>query len=78
MHQFDDVAIHSAEAESLTTGNNRETVTFLSDEEITLKPHRKWKANEYTVQATQVRISSCLFVVLNFKSVYQEIFFLPR
>lgn len=54
MHQFDDVAIHSAEAESLTTGNNRETVTFLSDEEITLKPHRKWKANEYTVQATQV------------------------
>jgi glyoxylase-like metal-dependent hydrolase (beta-lactamase superfamily II) len=54
LSQFDDVAIHASEAEALKTGNNQETITFLTDEEIAIKPHEKWVAKEYAVQATAV------------------------
>ena len=55
LRYFPDVAIHSAEADALAEGNNRECVTFLSDEEISLKPDSQWRANQYHVQPTMVR-----------------------
>lgn len=54
LRYFSDVAIHSAEADALKEGNNREAVTFLSDEEISRKPDPKWKANQYRIQPTKV------------------------
>jgi len=54
LRYFSDVAIHTAEADSLVNGNNRDCVTFLSDDEITLKPDPNWKAKQYQVQPTKV------------------------
>ena len=55
LRYFSDVGIHSVEADSLVNGNNRDCVTFLSDEEISIKPDPSWKANQYRVLPTKVR-----------------------
>jgi len=54
LRYFSDVAIHSAEADALKEGNNREAVTFLSDEEISYRPDSKWRANQYRIVPTKV------------------------
>jgi len=54
LRYFDDVGIHSAEADALKAGNNRDTVTFLADDEISFKPSKRWKAAEYHVHPTKV------------------------
>jgi len=54
LRHFSDVGIHSAEADALICGDNREAVTYLTDEEIPTKPDPKWKANQYRVQPTPV------------------------
>lgn len=47
LHQFENFAIHSLEANAIRRGDNFETVTFISDSEIPAPPHEKWRASEF-------------------------------
>ncbi|XP_067824755.1 acyl-coenzyme A thioesterase MBLAC2-like [Heptranchias perlo] len=53
LHHFERVAVHRAEAGALSRGDNFETVTWLSDDEITRAPEPGWRAGGYRVQAVQ-------------------------
>lgn len=53
LYQFDRVAVHHAEAEALTRGDNFETVTWLSDSEVVRAPSPGWRARQFRVQAVQ-------------------------
>lgn len=53
LHQFQQVGVHSAEVEALSTGDNFEMVTWLSDREITEAPSPGWRARHYRVKAVQ-------------------------
>ncbi|XP_055489339.1 metallo-beta-lactamase domain-containing protein 2 isoform X2 [Leucoraja erinacea] len=50
LHHFDRVAVHRAEASALVHGDNYETVTWLSDAEISKAPQPGWKADTYRVK----------------------------
>lgn len=53
LYQFDQVAVHRAEAEALARGDNFETVTWLSDSEVVRAPSPGWRARQFRVQAVQ-------------------------
>ncbi|XP_067425354.1 acyl-coenzyme A thioesterase MBLAC2 [Emydura macquarii macquarii] len=53
LHQFDEVAVHSAEAGALLRGDNYETVTWLSDSEVVRPPSPGWSARQFRVQPVQ-------------------------
>lgn len=53
LYQFDQVAVHHAEAEALARGDNFETVTWLSDSEVVRAPSPGWRARQFRVQAVQ-------------------------
>ncbi|MBN3320362.1 MBLC2 protein, partial [Atractosteus spatula] len=53
LHQFRQVGVHRAEADALATGDNFETVTWLSDGEIVRAPTPGWRASEFRVQAVR-------------------------
>lgn len=53
LHQFQQVGVHSAEVDALANGDNFETVTWLSDREITVAPSPGWRARHYKVKAVQ-------------------------
>ncbi|EHB06618.1 Metallo-beta-lactamase domain-containing protein 2 [Heterocephalus glaber] len=53
LYQFDQVAVHHAEAEALARGDNFETVTWLSDSEVVRAPSPGWRARHFRVQAVQ-------------------------
>lgn len=53
LHQFPQVGVHSAEVDALANGDNFETVTWLSDREITVAPSPGWRARNYKVKAVQ-------------------------
>ncbi|XP_059193090.1 metallo-beta-lactamase domain-containing protein 2 [Centropristis striata] len=53
LHQFENVAIHSSEAEAMANGDNYEMVTLLTDKQITESPSPGWKAKDYKVKAVQ-------------------------
>ncbi|XP_040584790.1 metallo-beta-lactamase domain-containing protein 2 isoform X4 [Mesocricetus auratus] len=53
LYQFDQVAVHRAEAEALARGDNFETVTWLSDSEVVRAPSPGWRARQFRVQPVQ-------------------------
>lgn len=53
LHQFQQVGVHSAEVDALSSGDNFEMVTWLSDREITEAPSPGWRARHYKVKAVQ-------------------------
>lgn len=53
LHQFQQVGVHSAEVDALSSGDNFEMVTWLSDSEITEAPSPGWRARHYKVTAVQ-------------------------
>ncbi|XP_028605408.1 acyl-coenzyme A thioesterase MBLAC2 [Podarcis muralis] len=53
LHQFDEVAVHSAEARALRRGDNYETVTWLSDSEVVRQPSPGWSARQFRVRPVQ-------------------------
>lgn len=53
LYQFDQVAVHRAEAEALARGDNFETVTWLSDSEVVRAPSPGWRARQFRVPAVQ-------------------------
>ncbi|XP_028852004.1 acyl-coenzyme A thioesterase MBLAC2 [Denticeps clupeoides] len=53
LHQFQQVGVHKAEVEALASGDNFETVTWLSDREIVESPAPGWRARQYGVKAVQ-------------------------
>ncbi|XP_061478150.1 acyl-coenzyme A thioesterase MBLAC2 [Rhineura floridana] len=53
LHQFEDVAVHSAEARALRRGDNYETVTWLSDSEVVRQPSPGWSARQFRVRPVQ-------------------------
>lgn len=70
MYQFENVAIHSNEANALQRGDNFETVSMITDSEIGLLPREDWKASEFRVQAvkpTRVLIEGDVFDLGNKK-----------
>ena len=50
LHQFGNFAIHSSEANAIRRADNFETVTFVSDSEISKRPSENWRASSYRVQ----------------------------
>ncbi|XP_077203693.1 acyl-coenzyme A thioesterase MBLAC2 [Paroedura picta] len=53
LHQFEEVAVHSAEAPALRRGDNYETVTWLSDSEVVRQPSPGWSARQFRVRPVQ-------------------------
>ncbi|XP_066471327.1 acyl-coenzyme A thioesterase MBLAC2 [Tiliqua scincoides] len=53
LHQFEEVAVHSAEAAALRRGDNYETVTWLSDSEVVRPPIPGWSARQFRVRPVQ-------------------------
>ncbi|XP_060091681.1 acyl-coenzyme A thioesterase MBLAC2 [Heteronotia binoei] len=53
LHQFEEVAVHSAEAPALRRGDNYETVTWLSDNEVVRQPSPGWSARQFRVRPVQ-------------------------
>uniref|UniRef100_A0A8D0BQ45 Metallo-beta-lactamase domain containing 2 n=1 Tax=Salvator merianae TaxID=96440 RepID=A0A8D0BQ45_SALMN len=53
LHQFEEVAVHSAEAGALRRGDNYETVTWLSDSEVVRQPSPGWSARQFRVRPVQ-------------------------
>ena len=53
LHQFENVAIHSNEADAIAQGDNYETVSLVTNSEIGLLPREDWTASEYHVQAVK-------------------------
>lgn len=53
LHQFEEVAVHSAEAGALRRGDNYETVTWLSDSEVVRQPSPGWRARQFRVRPVQ-------------------------
>ncbi|XP_032069477.1 metallo-beta-lactamase domain-containing protein 2 [Thamnophis elegans] len=53
LHQFEEVAVHSAEAPALRHGDNYETVTWLSDSEVVRQPSPGWRARQFRVRPVQ-------------------------
>ncbi|XP_013909161.1 PREDICTED: metallo-beta-lactamase domain-containing protein 2 [Thamnophis sirtalis] len=53
LHQFEEVAVHSAEAPALRRGDNYETVTWLSDSEVVRQPSPGWRARQFRVRPVQ-------------------------
>lgn len=53
LHQFQQVGVHSAEVDALSSGDNFEMVTWLSDREITEAPSPGWRARHYKVEPVQ-------------------------
>ncbi|XP_048839131.1 metallo-beta-lactamase domain-containing protein 2 [Brienomyrus brachyistius] len=53
LHQFQQVGVHAAEVDALASGDNFETVTWLSDSEIARDPTPGWRARQYKVKAVQ-------------------------
>ncbi|XP_068780879.1 acyl-coenzyme A thioesterase MBLAC2 [Struthio camelus] len=49
LHQFEEVAVHSAEAGALLRGDNYEAVTWLSDSEVVRPPRPGWRARHFRV-----------------------------
>ncbi|XP_029115455.1 acyl-coenzyme A thioesterase MBLAC2 [Scleropages formosus] len=53
LHQFAQVGVHKAEVDALSSGDNYETVTWLSDAEVVRAPAPGWRASGYRVKAVQ-------------------------
>ncbi|KAM9097609.1 acyl-coenzyme A thioesterase MBLAC2 isoform 1-T1 [Sarcophilus harrisii] len=53
LYQFDQVAVHRAEADALARGDNFETATWLSESEVVRAPSPGWNARQFRVQAVQ-------------------------
>ncbi|KAF7250413.1 Metallo-beta-lactamase domain-containing protein 2 [Varanus komodoensis] len=53
LHQFEEVAVHSAEAAALRRGDNYEAVTWLSDSEVVRQPSPGWTARQFRVRPVQ-------------------------
>nr|XP_020639408.1 metallo-beta-lactamase domain-containing protein 2 [Pogona vitticeps] len=53
LHQFEEVAVHSAEAGALRRGDNYEAVTWLSDSEVVRQPSPGWSARQFRVRPVQ-------------------------
>ncbi|MBN3308254.1 acyl-coenzyme A thioesterase MBLAC2 [Amia ocellicauda] len=53
LYQFGQVGVHRAEADALASGDNFETVTWLSDSEVVRPPAPGWRARHFRVQAVQ-------------------------
>nr|XP_056705116.1 acyl-coenzyme A thioesterase MBLAC2 [Euleptes europaea] len=53
LHQFGEVAVHSAEAAALRRGDNYEAVTWLSDREVVRPPSPGWSARQFRVRPVQ-------------------------
>ncbi|KAM5191745.1 acyl-coenzyme A thioesterase MBLAC2 [Mantella aurantiaca] len=53
LHQFGQVAVHREEAEALIRGDNFETVTWLSDNEVVRAPSPGWSASHFKVEAVK-------------------------
>ncbi|KAJ7335783.1 hypothetical protein JRQ81_013724 [Phrynocephalus forsythii] len=53
LHQFEEVAVHSAEAGALRRGDNYETVTWLSESEVVRQPSPGWSARQFRVRPVQ-------------------------
>nr|XP_060617752.1 acyl-coenzyme A thioesterase MBLAC2 [Anolis sagrei ordinatus] len=53
LHQFPEVAVHSAEAPALRRGDNYEAVTWLSEGEVVRQPSPGWSARHFRVRPVQ-------------------------
>ena len=54
LHQFENFAIHSLEAEAIRSGDNYETVTiFTSTAEISVPPNDAWNIQDYKVKSAE-------------------------
>ncbi|KAL9961348.1 hypothetical protein ACROYT_G030266 [Oculina patagonica] len=54
LHQFENFAIHSLEAEAIRKGDNYETVTiFTSAAEISVPPQDEWDIRDYKVKSAE-------------------------
>lgn len=53
LHQFEEVAIHEAEASALERGDSYEAFCFMTESECGKRPDKDWKAKNYKLRAAR-------------------------